>query len=145
MTQPMINLPEADAPVLPDWQRAGSASLPSPDSTEALAQKLADVVQAGDVVLLSGALGTGKTHLARALIRAYLGNPEEPVPSPTFTLIQTYAAEETEVWDADLYRLADPQEVLELGLTDIFFGPRPPELGRCAGGAIAPIGARDRQ
>lgn len=120
MSQPMIPLPETDAPSLPDWPARATASLPTPEATDALAARLAKVVQPGDTLLLSGALGAGKTHLARALIRACLGNPSEPVPSPTFTLVQTYDAGETALWHADLYRLGDPGEVAELGLDDAF-------------------------
>lgn len=120
MTQPMIHLPTTDAPILPDWDKVSSVALPSPEATDALAARLADVVQSGDVLLLSGALGAGKTHLARAVIRAHLGNPEEPVPSPTFTLIQTYDAENGTLWHADLYRLGDVNEVHELGLDTAF-------------------------
>lgn len=120
MTQPLIPLPETDAPALPDWPIRATAVLPTPEATDALAARLANVVHPGDTLLLSGALGAGKTHLARAVIRAYLGNPSEPVPSPTFTLVQTYDGPETSLWHADLYRLADPGEVEELGLDEAF-------------------------
>ena len=97
--------------------------LASPEATDALAGRLADVLAPGDVVLLDGEIGAGKTHFARALIRAMqarAGAPAEDIPSPTFTLVQTYEAGEIEVWHADLYRLTDPQEVEELGLTTAF-------------------------
>lgn len=71
------------------------------------------------MLLLDGPIGAGKTHLARALIQARLPNPED-VPSPTFTLVQTYDAGDVEIWHADLYRLSHPDEVLELGLDDAF-------------------------
>jgi tRNA threonylcarbamoyladenosine biosynthesis protein TsaE len=71
------------------------------------------------VILLDGSIGAGKSCLARAFIRARLGATEE-VPSPTFTLVQTYEAEGTEIWHADLYRLTHPDEVWELGLDDAF-------------------------
>ncbi|MBN8292204.1 tRNA (adenosine(37)-N6)-threonylcarbamoyltransferase complex ATPase subunit type 1 TsaE [Rhodobacter sp. NTK016B] len=92
--------------------------LPDPEATDALAARLAACVGAGDVLLLDGQIGAGKTHLARALIRA-LGVAED-VPSPTFTLVQVYDAATTEIWHADLYRLGDPDEVIELGLSDAF-------------------------
>lgn len=97
--------------------------LPSPDATAALAGGLALALGAGDVLLLEGEIGAGKTHFARALIRARLaaaGAPPEDIPSPTFTLVQTYAAGALEIWHADLYRLSDPQEVEELGLMSAF-------------------------
>lgn len=97
--------------------------LPSPDATAALAGGLATALGAGDVVLLAGEIGAGKTHFARALIRGSLaaaGAPREDVPSPTFTLVQSYAAGTLEIWHADLYRLTDPQEIDELGLLSAF-------------------------
>lgn len=87
--------------------------------TAALGERLALLLQLGDTVLLEGPIGAGKSHLARALIRARLGRMED-VPSPTFTLVQTYEAEDTEIWHADLYRLSHPDEVLELGLEQAF-------------------------
>lgn len=114
----MISLPETDAPILPPWPDVAAMSLPSEAATDTLARHLAALLQPGDTLLLSGALGAGKTHLARALIRAFLGNPSEPVPSPTFTLVQTYDSGEIDLWHADLYRLNDLSEVQELGLDD---------------------------
>jgi tRNA threonylcarbamoyladenosine biosynthesis protein TsaE len=73
----------------------------------------------GDVLLLGGGVGAGKTHFARALIQSRLCTPED-VPSPTYTLVQCYAGKTCEIWHADLYRLGDPAEVIELGLTEAF-------------------------
>lgn len=95
-----------------------SLSLPSAPATEALGRRLADLARAGDVILLEGPIGAGKSCLARAFIRARLGREEE-VPSPTFTLVQVYEAD-VEIWHADLYRLTHPDEVWELGLDDAF-------------------------
>ena len=92
--------------------------LPDDAATARFGVVLAGLLQAGDTVLLSGGIGAGKTHLSRALIRARLGR-EEDVPSPTFTLVQTYDAT-PEIWHADLYRLSHPDEVLELGLDAAF-------------------------
>ncbi len=91
----------------------------SPKETCDLAQQLAPRLEAGDVVLLSGGIGAGKTHFARCVIQALLEVPED-IPSPTFTLVQTYAAKELEIWHTDLYRLNDIYEIEELGLTDAF-------------------------
>lgn len=93
--------------------------LPDEDATSALGERLASLLRPGDTVLLEGQIGVGKSHLARALIRAKLGRLED-VPSPTFTLVQTYDAEDAEIWHADLYRLSLPDEVLELGLEQAF-------------------------
>lgn len=89
------------------------------DATAALGERLAGLLRAGDTVLLEGPIGAGKSHLARALIRARLGRMED-IPSPTFTLVQTYDADGVEIWHADLYRLSHPDEVMELGLDDAF-------------------------
>ena len=96
-----------------------SLTLASPDATCAFAQALGPRLSAGDVLLLSGGVGAGKTHFARCLIHALLPTPED-VPSPTFTLVQTYPLSSGEIWHADLYRLADPAEVEELGLAAAF-------------------------
>lgn len=110
--------------------------LPDDVATTALGALLATLLRAGDTVLLSGGIGAGKTHLARAFIQAKLGRAEE-VPSPTFTLVQTYDADDCEIWHADLYRLSHPDEVLELGLeaafeTAICFIEWPERLGDLA-------------
>ncbi len=93
--------------------------LPDEAATARLAAAISDVLQPGDTVLLSGEIGAGKSAFARALIRSRMG-PNEDVPSPTFTLVQTYETPDAEIWHCDLYRLTDPQEVLELGLEDAF-------------------------
>ena len=84
--------------------------------TRVLAARLAPLLRAGDVVALRGELGAGKTFFARAVIQA-LGGPEE-VPSPTFTLVQTYDLAPAPVWHFDLYRLARPEDAWELGLEE---------------------------
>lgn len=89
--------------------------LPDPDASAAFARRLADLVPPGACLLLSGPIGAGKSHIARAFIRHRLGY-EGDIPSPTFTLVQTYESPEVEIWHADLYRLSHPDEVLELGL-----------------------------
>jgi tRNA threonylcarbamoyladenosine biosynthesis protein TsaE len=99
--------------------RRATLSLPSPDATAALAALLAPRLRPGDVLLLSGGIGAGKTHFARALIHALQEAPED-VPSPTFTLVQTYETAAGALWHADLYRLTGPGEVEELGLLEAF-------------------------
>ena len=94
-------------------------ALPTEADTAALGTRLAALAQVGDCILLDGPIGAGKSHLARAFIRARLGREEE-VPSPTFTLVQVYDSAAGEIWHADLYRLTHPDEVWELGLDDAF-------------------------
>lgn len=111
-----------------------SIYLPDDSATERLGRIMATVLRPGDTVLLAGPIGAGKTHLARALIRARLGGPED-VPSPSFTLVQTYDAPGGAIWHADLYRLSHPDEVAELGLeaafdTEICLVEWPDRLGR---------------
>lgn len=90
--------------------------LPDEAATSGLGARLAPLLRPGDAVLLSGALGVGKSTLARGLIRA-LTTPEEEVPSPTFTLVQAYEADPP-LAHFDLYRLTRPTEVFELGIED---------------------------
>jgi len=92
--------------------------LPDDAATEALGADLATRLQPGDIVLLEGDLGAGKTALARAIIRALVGDALLEVPSPTFALVQPYESPKGPILHADLYRLGDPREVEELGLLD---------------------------
>ncbi len=100
-------------------QKTLTLSLPSPGATSEFAQKLAPRLMPGDVLLLHGDVGAGKTHFARSLILTLLDHPED-IPSPTFTLVQTYHGHNGEIWHSDLYRLSDVAEVIELGLVDAF-------------------------
>jgi len=85
------------------------------DATAALAATVAGWLRSGDMLALRGDLGAGKTAFCRALIRHLADNPEEEVPSPTFTLVQHYDHLSPPLWHFDLYRLTDPAEVVELG------------------------------
>jgi len=90
--------------------------LPDLDATGRLAARLAPVVRAGDAVLLEGPLGAGKSAFARALLRALAGDPALEVPSPTFTLVQSYDLPGGRTaHHFDLYRLGGPAELTELG------------------------------
>ena len=92
--------------------------LPDESATAGLAARLAGRARRGDVIGLGGPLGSGKTTFARAFIRA-LGQGDEEVPSPTFTLVETYAFPgKPPVWHFDLYRLESPEEAWELGIED---------------------------
>jgi tRNA threonylcarbamoyladenosine biosynthesis protein TsaE len=89
--------------------------LPDLAAVEAFGARIARQLRAGDVVAVSGPLGSGKTTLARAIIAA-LGHAGE-VPSPTFTIVETYDLDPPLV-HADFYRLETPREAEELGLDD---------------------------
>lgn len=92
--------------------------LPDDAATSALGAELAAGLVPGDLVVLDGDLGAGKTALARAIIRSLAGDDRLEVPSPTFALVQPYDTPGGPVLHADLYRLGDPREVDELGLLD---------------------------
>lgn len=99
--------------------RSANFVLTTTSDTSQLAQRLSAFLQARDVILLRGEIGAGKTFFARALILRLLAQPED-IPSPTFTLVQTYDTHIGEIWHADLYRLHDPSEIIELGLIQAF-------------------------
>ena len=92
---------------------------PSEDATRRCGVALGSLLRPGDTVLLSGDIGAGKTFLARALIQS-LQDEAEDVPSPTFTLVQTYETPLGELWHSDLYRITSTDEIEELGLIDAF-------------------------
>lgn len=92
---------------------------PNEAGTVAIAGAVASVSMPGDVIALSGVLGSGKTVFARGFIRA-LTRPDEEVPSPTFTLVQIYPAASASIHHFDLYRLEDAEEAWELGIEDAF-------------------------
>jgi tRNA threonylcarbamoyladenosine biosynthesis protein TsaE len=94
---------------------AFSMSLANETATEQLGATLAQRLRPGDVVGLYGELGSGKTTLARAILRAAAGDPDLIVPSPTFTLVEIYETARGTFWHFDLYRLETPEQVYELG------------------------------
>jgi tRNA threonylcarbamoyl adenosine modification protein YjeE len=96
-----------------------SVVLPDEHTTQRLAIDIANSLQGGDFVTLSGDLGAGKTTFARALIRYLAGDQSIEVPSPTFTLMQTYELPQFPLVHADLFRLSDATELAELGLDDL--------------------------
>jgi tRNA threonylcarbamoyl adenosine modification protein YjeE len=92
--------------------------LPTRRATKRLARSIAEALQPGDAVILSGALGSGKTFLVRALCRALGLEEGVRVVSPTFTLIRELPTVPP-VAHADLYRLASPADAHELGLAEL--------------------------
>jgi len=94
---------------------AFSMPLADETATEALGVMLAERLRPGDVVGLYGGLGSGKTTLARAVLRAASGDRELIVPSPTFTLVEVYETARGTYWHFDLYRLEAAEQVYELG------------------------------
>ena len=129
--------------------------LPDDAATAAFGAELAATLKPGDLVILAGDLGAGKTALARAVIRALAGDPAMEVPSPTFALIQPYDTPAGPVLHADLYRLGDPREVEELSLLDnpaaivlVEWAERSPEIVAAATVRVAlaiPPGGNGRQ
>ncbi len=96
-----------------------SVALASETATAQLMADLALLIGPGDTITLSGDLGAGKTAAARALIRYLAGDDELEVPSPTFTLTQTYDLAAYSVLHADLYRISDASELEEIGLAPL--------------------------
>lgn len=103
---------EAGNPVL--WR----IELPDEAATQRVAQQIGAELRPGDLVTLAGDLGAGKTTFARAMIRTLTRDPSLEVPSPTYTLMQTYDAPDFRIVHADLYRVADVGELVELGWED---------------------------
>lgn len=100
-------------------------TVPNADAMATLGGKMADFLAAGDVVCLRGGLGAGKTCLARGLVRAVMGDKTMDVPSPTYTLVQTYEPDadsqaDFDVWHFDLYRLDAAKDVWALGIEEAF-------------------------
>lgn len=104
-----------NAPVAPDRFEFVTNS---PEETAKLAQLFADHARDGTTILLDGNLGAGKSHFARSYIQHLMTQAGDmfEVPSPTFTLVQTYQINMLEIWHADLYRLSFFEELVELGL-----------------------------
>lgn len=82
------------------------------------AADFAKTLKVGDIVALHGTLGVGKTAFTRGVIQSLIGQKE--VPSPTFTLLQTYETPNFDIYHFDMYRLKSPQEAYEIGIEDAF-------------------------
>jgi tRNA threonylcarbamoyl adenosine modification protein YjeE len=97
-------------------------TLPDEAALRAFGACLAPQLDRGDCLLLVGEIGAGKSVLSRTIIQTRLAAIDrmEDVPSPTFTLVQTYALDTVELWHCDLYRLTQPEEIDALGLEDAY-------------------------
>src|ERR1039457_7299679 len=96
-----------------------TVALADEEATRRLMVDIAAALEPGDLLTLSGDLGAGKTTFARALIRYLAGDPTVEVPSPTFTLIQSYELPRFTLVHADFYRLSGAAELAELGFEDL--------------------------
>ena len=91
----------------------------SEKETLSFAKKFAKTLKGDEIIALWGTLGMGKTVFAKAVIQELTGRKED-VPSPTFTLLQTYDTPLGEVFHFDFYRLKSPEEAYEIGIEDAF-------------------------
>src|SRR5262245_48568308 len=94
-------------------------SLANEEATRRFAADIANILEPGDFIALSGDLGAGKTTFVRAMIAHLANDAAIEVPSPTFTLVQHYDLPRFRVVHADLYRVASPDELAELGLDEV--------------------------
>lgn len=106
-------------PYLQQWQPQWILPLSDQAATERLARIVAEELKQGDLITLSGGLGVGKTTFARTLLRALMNDPRMEVPSPTFTIMQTYENARGSVIHADFYRLSDARDLVELGWDEL--------------------------
>ena len=92
----------------------------SPEETFGIGEQLAREARPGDIYTLEGDLGVGKTIFTKGMAKG-LGI-EEPVTSPTFTILQEYESGRLPLYHFDVYRIGDPEEMDEIGYEDYFFG-----------------------
>lgn len=87
------------------------------EQTKKLANQISQIIENGDVVTLSGDLGTGKTTISQILIKNITG--DENVTSPTFNIVQTYEGKNKKIWHLDLYRIEEERDVYELAIEEM--------------------------
>ena len=101
----------------------GTFKINNEAETKVFAEAVASLSDVGDIICLFGDLGAGKTGFCRCFIRS-LTSPKQEVPSPTYTLVQSYQITRQpnpiEIWHYDLYRTSAEDEVVELGIEDSF-------------------------
>ena len=104
-----------------DLSKIGQLRIKNETETKVFAEEVAAFADVGDVICLFGGLGAGKTNFSRSFIRS-LTKPSQDVPSPTYTLVQSYEIQKhsnlIEVWHFDLYRISEEVEIIELGIED---------------------------
>lgn len=93
----------------------------SVSDTNKIASEFVKTIKKGDIVLLVGDLGAGKTAFVKGVVKA-LGGDEEQVTSPTFTMVNEYSLENFDIYHFDLYRLNDPNELYNIGFEEYFYG-----------------------
>lgn len=103
----------------PEFANTTLMKITSLDALDQWTQKLAPCLKAGDTLLLHGDLGAGKSDFCRSVIRA-LTTIDQEVPSPTFTLVQSYEGSSGPIHHYDLYRIEDPEELFELNIEESF-------------------------
>lgn len=91
---------------------------PTEADTIRIARDFAQGLGKRSIVLLEGDLGAGKSVFSRAVIRTLMADEALDVPSPTFTLVQSYESSQADIYHFDLYRLEDPEEIFEIGWED---------------------------
>ena len=92
----------------------------TPEETLEFAETLAQKVKAGDVILLHGDLGVGKTVFSQGFAKGL--KITEPIQSPTFTILQEYEGGSLPLYHFDVYRISDPEEMYEIGFSDYLYG-----------------------
>ncbi len=102
-------------PNMPQPLATLTLDLPDEAATRRFGAVLAHLLRPGDIVLLDGSYGAGKSTLARAILRSMAGDPALDVPSPSFTLVQEYETPAGDVRHYDLWRISNPGELAELG------------------------------
>lgn len=93
----------------------------SVEDTNKIAEKFARTIEPGQIVLLVGDLGAGKTAFVKGVVKALHGDPDQ-VTSPTFTIVNEYSLDDFPIYHFDLYRLENPNELYNIGFEEYFYG-----------------------
>lgn len=93
----------------------------SVENTNKIAEEFARTIEPGQIVLLVGDLGAGKTAFVKGVVKALHGDPDQ-VTSPTFTIVNEYSLDDFPIYHFDLYRLENPNELYNIGFEEYFYG-----------------------